>query len=884
MRSLSRISIIPVILLTVCLVSPAQTAPVIPEALQRAPALNPNLTLFPESAFIDRTSTLDAPAGKHGFVTVQNGHFAYTTGTRVRFFGINLAKDTVFVSKPTIDRLCNLFARAGINLVRIHHIDDTQGILDPNPDHYFRAEKLDLIDYWIARLKERGIYICLDLNDYRTFRTSDGVIAGESLGRGAKPYAVFDQRLIELQQEYAAQFLVNHVNPYTRLPYAHDPAVAFLEIYDENGLFIRRGDWENLSEPYKSNLTKRWNAWLTGRYQTTEGLRAAWTNGKGFCALAPGESLEQGNVRLPRMSINHTLPDAPEDLLRAPARISDGAQFAYEVQTGYLSTMMTYLRKIGVKVPVTAVGAQDIVPDTLATASTTDYIGINYYWDHPSWAPGKEWTQPAYFNLLNPIMQNLDYTFPATVSLARMLDKPLVVRELGYCYPNPYRGVGMLEAAAYGAFLDVDALILFTYDANSQVRTIGYFDIHLDPLRWGMVSQASRLFLSNAIQPARYTIGLGYSPVDAFTWYAYQNALYRLGFVSRMVHYTDLTRPNPFDLLVASGRSCGGVWQGEHLLLFANQTHADLRYQVKAEGLDMLAGYRVKTVNGGIFNFTFHGVGFNAGTVQRLQSWPAFSAEDVMAKGFFPVATNNSLAKGFIDPKRKNIIFRNLRPEVAVRVAIDALRDWYNAPISHTDLDRGFWRTDTGQIERNTGDGLLKINTPSMQAVAGMLGSKGPIGVGAVQVTTSTPIGALVVESLDGQPLNSAAQVLVKMTSKARNAHTMITPGNEGPKPHRLTSIGIPPILTDGQATTTPTRVELAGKLLLELGLRNGTWEYLLESDRALLYLDTGEIPVKFPQIPKQVRWYTDNETIDVTPAGDTVMIPTGVRYTEVIW
>ncbi|HEY3416152.1 MAG TPA: hypothetical protein VGM23_04630, partial [Armatimonadota bacterium] len=352
----------------------------VPEVLQRSPTLNPNLTLFPECSFVNRSASLDAPAGKHGFVTVKNGHFAFDDGTRMRFFGINLAKDTVFISKPAIDRLCDLFARAGINLVRIHHIDDLQGILDPDPTRYFRPEKLDIVDYWVAKLKAHGIYLCLDLNDYRTFRSSDGVTSGEALGRGAKPYAVFDQRLMELQQEYAAQFLVDHVNPYTKLPYAHDPAVALLEIYDENGLFIRRGDWGSLCEPYKTILTKRWNAWLLGRYKNTEGLRAAWTDAKGVCALTATEALEQGgSVRLPRLDISYALPDAPGDPLLAPARVSDGALFAYDIQSGYLASMMTALRKIGVKIPITAVGAQDILPDLMATAATTDYIGINYY-------------------------------------------------------------------------------------------------------------------------------------------------------------------------------------------------------------------------------------------------------------------------------------------------------------------------------------------------------------------------------------------------------------------------------------------------------------------------------------------------------------------------
>ncbi len=99
------------------------------------------------------------------------------------------------------------------------------------------------------------------------------------------------------------------------------------------------------------------------------------------------------------------------------------------------------------KIPITAVGRRRSSPTRWPAAANTDYIGINFYWDHPVFDVGKDWTLPAYFSLQNPIADNADYSFPATVSLSRMHGKPLVVRELGYCFPNLYRGTGMMEAA-----------------------------------------------------------------------------------------------------------------------------------------------------------------------------------------------------------------------------------------------------------------------------------------------------------------------------------------------------------------------------------------------------------------------------------------------------
>ncbi|MCS6861385.1 MAG: hypothetical protein NZT92_13805, partial [Abditibacteriales bacterium] len=56
------------------------------------PLLDPNVTPFPQSSLVDFSFLLDAPAGKHGFLTTRpDGHFYFADGTRARFFGINIA-------------------------------------------------------------------------------------------------------------------------------------------------------------------------------------------------------------------------------------------------------------------------------------------------------------------------------------------------------------------------------------------------------------------------------------------------------------------------------------------------------------------------------------------------------------------------------------------------------------------------------------------------------------------------------------------------------------------------------------------------------------------------------------------------------------------------
>ena len=146
-----------------------------------------------------------------------------------------LAADTVKAidvafSFPTL-------ARFGVNSVRFQFLDfeAPRGLIKAGRDNprSLDADQLDREDYFIAELEKRGIYIDFNLLVGRPFREGDGVKDANTLRQGAKGTSFFDARLIELQKEYAQQ-LLGHLNPYTKLKYTDDPAVAIVEINNEN--------------------------------------------------------------------------------------------------------------------------------------------------------------------------------------------------------------------------------------------------------------------------------------------------------------------------------------------------------------------------------------------------------------------------------------------------------------------------------------------------------------------------------------------------------------------------------------------------------------------------------------------------------------------------
>ncbi|MCG3146657.1 MAG: hypothetical protein PCFJNLEI_00091 [Verrucomicrobiae bacterium] len=209
------------------------------------------------------------PAGQDGFVVARDGHF-YAGKRRVKFFGVNLVAPAVFPTHADADKIAARMAKFGINCVRFHHMDSEGwspllkgGQLDP--------AALDRLDYLIAQLKRHGIYANINLLVLRNYRIEKMDLKDQHI------LGFFDPAMLDLQKDYARQLLTN-TNAYTGLPYTHDPAVAMVEINNENGLIHAAlgGRLDHLPESYAGKLRGQWNDWLKNRYTTTEKLRTAW--------------------------------------------------------------------------------------------------------------------------------------------------------------------------------------------------------------------------------------------------------------------------------------------------------------------------------------------------------------------------------------------------------------------------------------------------------------------------------------------------------------------------------------------------------------------------------------------------------------------------------
>lgn len=276
---------------------------------QQAPTANATGASFPfvipwddalKGTATDVTFLNDGPAGSHGPILVKQGVFVERdTGKRVRFLGTNLGARAAFpATKDEADKVAGRLAKAGVNLVRFHHLQngwDLEGGTIWKPGRTFieiDPAQLDKLDYFIAALIKNGVYVNINLTTSRDYKPELGFPESVTeLKNFAKKVDKFNPRMIELQRQYAKE-LLDRTNPYTGRKYKDEPGVAFIEINNENSLVGWPGEspgagLSTLPEPFRGEIVGLWNQWLERKYGDDVKLKAAWSG----VSTITGESL-----------------------------------------------------------------------------------------------------------------------------------------------------------------------------------------------------------------------------------------------------------------------------------------------------------------------------------------------------------------------------------------------------------------------------------------------------------------------------------------------------------------------------------------------------------------------------------------------------------------
>jgi len=219
---------------------------------------------------------------------IADGHF-YHDGQRVRLWGVNFSFGANLPKHEDAPFIAARLAAAGVNAVRCHHLDTARwprGIWNAKDGKTISPEALDRLDYFIDQLARHGIFVNINLHVGRAH--SEYLDLPKTNRQYDKISNIFTPALVDAQKQYARE-LLTHVNKYRKVRYADDPAVAIVEITNENSFFMWDGEntLRTLPDYYADILRSKFNAWLDKRYGSHEKLRWAWAEG----AEALGENL-----------------------------------------------------------------------------------------------------------------------------------------------------------------------------------------------------------------------------------------------------------------------------------------------------------------------------------------------------------------------------------------------------------------------------------------------------------------------------------------------------------------------------------------------------------------------------------------------------------------
>jgi hypothetical protein len=445
------------------------------------------------ASVIDLSFLLDAPAGKRGFVRVANGHLVTGDGKRLRLWGVNITDwsrgSTMFPSKEDAPMWAATLARFGVNCVRLHFLDlaTPRGLIDSTRDdtRSFDAQQLDKLDFFIAELKKRGVYININLNVGRSYKAGDGVIDADKI-RWAKGLTLFDPRLIELQKEYAKQ-LLTHYNPYTKTEYRNDPAIVTVELVNENALYI---GFRAPTPAYDNALLSLYNAWLRQKRSPAELAKLRTIAGVANDQL------------IPRL-MGKEVGAAP------PERFYTELEFFMEMERRYFLDMQSYLKDtLKVKAPLVASADHSHSGSSyplLASTSLLDIVDGHTYWQHPG---------PR--GIPNTPMVN-DPRNSTVVELSRtaFAGKPYTVSEVNHPFPNDYASEGIPILAAYVALQDWDGVFWYTFEpkvsADWKPMVGDPFDISHNPVKMTQLAAGALMFVRGDVRAAQQVIKRSYS-------------------------------------------------------------------------------------------------------------------------------------------------------------------------------------------------------------------------------------------------------------------------------------------------------------------------------------------------------------------------------------
>lgn len=448
---------------------------------------------YKKNNIIVMDSWAESPAGSDGRISRDGSELVYNQ-TPIKLWGLNVTYAACAPSKILADRRADFYAKHGVNAVRLHKYAEGSGwagILADDSATRFSFEQLDRMDYFIAALKKRGIFVLLSplfgstklgLEDYEQIEYAHEWGAKPAMGKRLKTGsgAIYLSR--ELQDLQIAQMknLLNHKNPYTGLKYAQDPAIAFVELVnEESALFFGTLKQLKNSPTLRGRTAAHFTDWILSRYGGKDQVLEHWgrnsigafeRQGFGSESFADKSIAPVGN---PWFWDPKNLNSSQKELR---PRLLDTALFLSELQNEFYDRYEKALRSIGYQ-------------GEIISSNWQAGRGVSHYYNMHSDQRYGMIDRHNYFTG-NGSMLSMPGGGMLSTGMQQVADRPFGLSEWIHVFPNQWGAEGPAIIGAYGMGLqDWDASFIF------QNKDDGKYSSELGGHRWDVtVPQVFALF------------------------------------------------------------------------------------------------------------------------------------------------------------------------------------------------------------------------------------------------------------------------------------------------------------------------------------------------------------------------------------------------------
>jgi hypothetical protein len=423
-------------------------------------AFEPDADPFARDALLDLRHLNEKVAGESGFVRAVGDEFQLGNGQPIRFWAINTGHKICNADDDTLEMTAARWAKMGINMVRIHGgMFDRKG----NDPTVIDRDHLEKFHHVVQVLKRHGIYIHVShfFPLWMQLKASDG-ITGAAIGKHPFTLPYFEPRMQQIYRDWVKQILTTKINGKALID---EPAVACVEIINEDSLFFWTFNAANIGDGPLLTLETQYAEWLKQKYGRLDKAFTAW--GK--------EHHERDNATANRAALldawNMTRDGMKGDDKRK--RMTDQIAFLATTQRNFYRDTAAYMRELGCKSPISASNWTTADNLVLGGVERWTYLATDVV-DKHGYFSGKHEGEAAGYSVRegHTYEDACALTDPESVPISylQIAGKPHIDSEIAWNKPNRFVADGNLLVASYAALQGVDGYIWFAAEDGNWLN------------------------------------------------------------------------------------------------------------------------------------------------------------------------------------------------------------------------------------------------------------------------------------------------------------------------------------------------------------------------------------------------------------------------------